>query len=613
MNFSINKLHHKIFLTYSSVFLIIIIGIFVVASLVFVATVDRQIQTDAQEFKARIAHTIDLLQQDIEERVQREIKDWRVVQAIRGREPYPPSITDSVLDILEYGTGEGIITASKVENSSPNSLNLRHGENDSEALDRAQQLKPEPAARFRTPEMRATIEITLPIQAEGELLGFVTGGYFLHKHLSQALKDLTLHPIFLKEGARLIPLNAAADTIPKFERESLLTSVGDVNQSFQKIPLIGIQHSVSHIPILAPDIETQVEAERKSEAVGIELILAYSHRDEIALQQQLMLLLLIIGGVGLALVYVVSYIVGLQMTKPINQLAAGAAEIASGNLEQQVAIQSRDEIGRLAGVFNQMAGALKTSIEERVADERREERVDIARWVGHEIKNPLFPIKLAIENLQRAYQKRDIQPTMFDGIFMQCTDIVSEEVERLERLVDEFHQSARMPSPERELFVRMPPPERELSDLNQIVSNVVNRYTESVENIQMMAKLDPNLPAFSLDSEQITQALGNLIKNAIEAMPDGGTLNVSTELINEAKIRIQIQDTGVGMSPETKAQIFEPYYTTKDTGTGLGMAIVQRIVTDHDGEIFVESEAGIGTTVWIELFRETSDVKGEEG
>ena len=224
------------------------------------------------------AHTIDLLQQDIEEKVQREIKDWRVVQAIRGHEPYPLGITDSVLDILEYGTDEGIITASKVENSSRNSLNLRHGERDLEALDRVRALKPEPAARFRTPEGRATIEITLPIQAEGELLGFVTGGYFLHKHLSQALKDLTLHPIFLKEGTRLVPLNTPAGTIPEFERESLLASVGDVDQPFQKIPLIGIQHSVSHIPILAPNIETQVEAEPKPEAVGIELILAYSHR-----------------------------------------------------------------------------------------------------------------------------------------------------------------------------------------------------------------------------------------------------------------------------------------------------------------------------------------------
>ncbi len=594
MIFTINKIHHKIFLTYSSVFLIIIIGIFVVASFVIMRTLDDQIQTEAQEFKTRLNHTIDLLRQDIEEKVQRQIKDWRVVQAIRNREPYPPSITDSVMDILEYGTDEGIITASKVGNDDRYSPNLRHGEEDLEALDRSRKSQPKPTSRLRTSEARATIETTLPIQTEGRFLGFVTGGYFLHKHLSQALKDLTLHPIFLKEGTRFVPLNAPGVTIPKYQRESLLAPADDTNQTFQEIELIGMLHSVSRIPILASNIETPAEAQQQPQAVGAELVLAYSHRDQIALQQQLMSILLIIGGVGLILVYIVSYIVGLQMTKPINQLAAGAAEIASGNLEQRVALQSRDEIGGLAGAFNQMAATLKTSLERQLAAERHAAWGDAARWVVHEVKNPLFPIRLSIENLQRAYRGRGNRPQVFEEIFGQCTDIVIEEVERLQRLVDEFNQ-----------FARMPPPKREVSNLNQIVQNVVSLYTESVENIQIQANLTSDLLPLSLDSEQITQALGNLIKNAVEAMPDGGTLTVSTQSVSETKIQIQIRDTGIGMSPETLAQIFEPYYTTKDTGTGLGMAIVQRIITDHDGEIFVESKERVGTTVSIELLRET--------
>ena len=553
-------------------------------------TLDNQIQAKAQEVKTRLTHTIDLLRQDIEEKVQREVKDWRVVQAIRNREPYPPSIADSVMDILEYGTDEGIITASKVGSDERHPLNLRHGEKDLEALNLAQKPKPEPASKLRTSEARATIEITSPIQAEGNFLGFVTGGYFLHKHLSQALRDLTLHPIFLKEGARLVPLNAPGKTIPEYERESLLAPANDTKQ----IELIGVPHSVSRIPILASNIETPVEAQQELQTVGPELVLAYSHRDQIELQQQLMSILFIIGGVGLIVVYIVSYIVGLQMTKPINQLAVGATEIASGNLEQQVAIQSRDEIGRLAGAFNQMAAALKTSLEKQLAAERHAAWGDAARWVVHEIKNPLFPIRLSIENLQRAYRGKGNQPQVFEEIFVQCTDIVIEEVDRLQRLVDEFNQ-----------FARMPRPERELSNLNPIVQNVVNLYAESVENIRIKTNLAPNLPSLSLDSEQITQAVGNLIKNAIEAMSDGGTLSVSTQPINDKKVRIKIQDTGVGMSPETLSQIFEPYYTTKDTGTGLGMAIVQRIITDHDGEILIQTEEGVGTTVSIELFCET--------
>ena len=561
-----------------------------VASFVIVRALDDQIQEEVQEVRTRLTHTIDLLRQDIEEKVRREIKDWRVVQAIRNREPYPPSIADSVMDILEYGTDEGVITASKVRSDDRYSLNLRHGEKDLEALDLARKPKPEPVSRLRTPEARTAIEITLPIQAEGNFLGFVTGGYFLHEYLSQALKDLALHPIFLKEGTRLVPLNTPGETIPKYQRESLLACADDTNQTFPKIELIGVPHSVSRIPILASNVEAPAEAHQNPQAVGPELILAYSHRDQIALQQQLMSILLIIGGVGLILVYIVSYIVGLQMTKPINQLAAGAAEIASGNLEQRVAIQSRDEIGRLAGAFNQMAAALETSLERRLAAERLAAWGDVARYVTHEIKNPLFPIRLSIENLQRAYQGRGNQSTAFDEIFVQCTDIVIEEVERLQRLVDEFHR-----------FARMPHAERKLSDLNQVVQNVVNLYAESVENIQIKGSLALDLPPLSLDSEQITQALENLIQNAIEAIPDGGTLNISTQLVNEEKIRIKIQDTGIGMSPETLAQIFAPYYTTKDTGTGLGMAIVQRIINDHDGEIFVESKEGIGTTVSIEL------------
>ena len=593
MTFTINKLHHKIFFTYSSIFLVIIIGIFAVARSSIETTFDEQIQTESQEFRTRLTRTIVLLHQDIEEKVQREIKNWRVVQAIRERKPYPLSITDSTLDILEYGTDEGVITAGKVGDKDRFSINLRQGKQDMEALNRAQKLKPT-ALRLRTPEARTTIEITLPIQAEGTFLGFVTGGYFLDKHLKQVLKDLTLHPTFLKEGNRLAPLNEPGDTIPEYQREWLLTATDDTDRHFQKIKLIGVPHSVSRIPILTSDVEMTTEARRTAQAVGAALILAYSYRDEIELQEQLMSVSLIIGGVGLALVYIVSYIVGLQMTKPINQLAAGAAEIASGNLEQRVTIQSQDEIGRLAAAFNQMAAALKASLERRLAAERLAAWRDVARRVAHEIKNPLFPIRLSIENLQRAYQGKSNSSTQFEEIFVQCTDTVIEEVERLDRMVDEFHQ-----------FARMPPAERKMSNLNQIVHNVVNLYAESVERIQIKANLTPDLPPLSLDSEQITQALGNLIKNAIEAMPEGGTLNISTQLVNAEQIRIKIQDTGAGMPSETVSQIFVPYYTTKDTGTGLGMAIVQRIVTDHDGEIFIESEEGVGTTVCIELFRET--------
>ncbi len=276
-----------------------------------------------------------------------------MVQAIRKNEPAPPGIADTVLDILEYGTQDGLITASK------GTPDLRRGEKDPDALNRARNLKSQAAIRIRTPEEQAAIEVTLPIQAEGKFLGFVTGGYFFRERLSQSLKDQALHPIFLKEGDRLVTLNAPGSTIPKAEQDALLSLFRRTDEGYQEMKLIGVPHTVDHFPALEGNTGAPVE-----------LIVAYSHRNEIESRQQLVFILLITGGVGLIFVYMVSYVIGLQVTKPINQLAAGAAEIASGNLKHQATVQSRDEIGGLAGAFNQMAADLKANLDRRLAAER---------------------------------------------------------------------------------------------------------------------------------------------------------------------------------------------------------------------------------------------------
>ncbi|MCZ6681276.1 MAG: ATP-binding protein [Candidatus Poribacteria bacterium] len=514
----------------------------------------------------------DLLIQDIRKNVQSKVTHPQVVRAIRDNVLNPPGIEDSVLDIIEYGDTNGLIVASKGDSDA------RPGVIDADALDCAQGRKPPEAIRIRTSEKRTTIEVTLPIQTRGRFLGFVTGGYFLRERLSQALSDQALHPIFLKEGSRLEPLNAPGDTIPTVEQQSLFEIFRRTDAGFRNTDLIGIPHSVSRIPILTSHLDAPAE-----------LIIAYSHRNEIELRKQLMLVLLITGGVGLIFVYVVSYVIGGQMTKPINQLAAGATEIAAGNLDHRVTVQGRDEIGGLAQTFNQMAADLKANLDKLLVAERVAAWRDVARRIAHEIKNPLFPIRLSVENLQRTYRS---SPAIFDELFDECTETVIEEVERLQRMVDEFHQ-----------FARMPAPERVPSDLNQIVRNVLNLYAESATQIQIETALNADLPSVDLDPAQISQSLGNLIKNALEAMPDGGTLRVSTQLVADESPEIRIADTGIGMSAETQANIFAPYYTTKEAGTGLGMAIVQRIITDHNGEISVESEKGVGTTVRIVLPR----------
>ena len=179
-----------------------------------------------------------------------------------------------------------------------------------------------------------------------------------------------------------------------------------------------------------------------------------------------------------------------------------------------------------------------------MAAERAATWRDVARQVAHEIKNPLFPIRLSAENLQQAKSK----PEVFEQIFKECTDTVIEEVDRIGKLIDEFHQ-----------FARMPKPEKKPSQLNDIVRYILTLYTggqvpnfdqengatisehegsissnstekfwlENISKIKVETDLAP-IPQLLLDPEQIAQALGNLLKNAIEAMPNGGTLKVKT-------------------------------------------------------------------------------------
>ena len=407
------------------------------------------------------------------------------------------------------------------------------------------------------------------------LLGFVTGGYFLRDRLSRALSNRSRHAVYLREAGELIPLNQSDDAIPVERDELLQAAAKGKADGFAKIEIGNMPHSV--IPVALPTLLS---------SSPVELIIAFSHQNEIRLQRQLTVILVVAGTLGLLFAYIVSYLIGLRMTKPIHQLTAGVSQIASGQLSHQLEVQTSDEIGQLTQGVNRMAADLKTNLERRISAERVAAWRDVARQIAHEIKNPLFPIRVSIENLQKARS----QPEIFDKICDECTETIIEEVDRLQRMVEEFHQ-----------FARMPLPDRKPSNPNQIVEHALNLYAQSLSQIQIETDLHPNLTPISIDPEQIAQVLQNLIKNAVESMPDGGTLRISTQPIDVGGVAVEVRDTGTGMSPETQQEIFTPYYTTKETGTGLGMAIVQRIITDHGGKITVTSTEGVGTTIRLEF------------
>jgi len=292
----------------------------------------------------------------------------------------------------------------------------------------------------------------------------------------------------------------------------------------------------------------------------------------------LIVVLAITGGL-------LGWLITRSVTKPILSLVAGTQEVAKGNLDHKIEVKSKDEVAILVEAFNSMISQVKTSREREVRAERLAAWREVARRIAHEIKNPLTPIQLSMYRL-----RKNLGSEKYDEIFQQAYTSITNEVENLRNMVTEFSD-----------FARMPKPRTKLADPRQIVQDAIDLYTGLPDNIILRAELADNMPQVMADSSQIRQVLHNLIGNAVEAMSDGGQLSVTMQLETDDVIAIQISDTGCGMSEETRQRMFTPYFTTKETGTGLGMAITAQIIEEHGGEISVDSEEGVGTTVVVKL------------
>jgi nitrogen fixation/metabolism regulation signal transduction histidine kinase len=213
---------------------------------------------------------------------------------------------------------------------------------------------------------------------------------------------------------------------------------------------------------------------------------------------------------------------------------------------------------------------------------------ELARRLAHELKNPLFPLQITVENMLRA---RDRSPEQFEEVFREGTTALLGELSQLKQIVGRFSD-----------FARMPAPEIQPVEFNALVTDALKLLDGQLAQarVHCVTALDPAVHKVPVDPEQITRVLRNLVLNAIDAMTSGGTLTVRTVALG-AGVRLEISDTGQGLTPEECARLFTPYYTTKTHGTGLGLAIVQSVVSDHGGRISVESERGRGSTFRIEL------------
>jgi len=216
---------------------------------------------------------------------------------------------------------------------------------------------------------------------------------------------------------------------------------------------------------------------------------------------------------------------------------------------------------------------------------------ELARKLAHELKNPLFPLQLTVENLVRARQQR---PELFDEIFAESTATLLAEISNLKAIISRFSEFSKMPQPQ---FQQV-----RLRDLIDGVLRVYQPQFQSAEHpIACTVEVDDS-SGLAADPELLHRALSNLVLNAIDAMPEGGTLTIRAQGSGD-RVRIEVADTGVGLTREECSRLFTPYYTSKQHGTGLGLAIVQSVISDHGGKITVQSEPDRGTTFTIDLPR----------
>ena len=341
---------------------------------------------------------------------------------------------------------------------------------------------------------------------------------------------------------------------------------------------------------------------RNNELLGV-LLVGSSRRQLVLLTNRIVMTSVAVAAGALLIGLLLSLWVAARITRPVRELAEGAREVATGRWETRIDVRGLDEIGQMGIAFNDMTRTLASQRDRLLQTERVAAWRELARRLAHELRNPLFPLQITVENLQRAKQ---LDAKQFLEVFNESTATLKVELANLNAIVGRFSDFSKMQAP---VFAR--------TDVNEALRNIIRLFEPQFNvvgkpTIAAEYFLTEPLPEIDADPVLLHRAFQNLVLNALDVMPAGGTLTLRTSE-RGANVLIEISDSGAGLTPEECARLFTPYYTTKQQGTGLGLAIVQSIISDHHGTIGVASEEGHGATFRIELpKRQAGTVAGND-
>ena len=292
-------------------------------------------------------------------------------------------------------------------------------------------------------------------------------------------------------------------------------------------------------------------------------------------------LIFILAGAGLG------YTMAERIADPVSRLTRATRRIAGGDFDVRVASASSDELAKLVADFNQMASELQRQRRQLERTHRIEAWAEMARQVAHDIKNPLTPIQLNAQHLRRVHADRG-EP--LGPILNDCVETILTQVALLRQISSEFSNFASSPS------VRRTPVE-----VTDLLNDLVSPYARALsDGLSIDLRPMPALPPVLIDRALISRSLTNIIENALHAMPSGGRLTVEAAL-RDNSVAVVISDTGMGMDQEALDRVFEPYFSTKARGTGLGLPIAKRNVELSGGSIEITSQRERGTTVEVRL------------